>query len=286
MSYIETLRFRSHILDNERDIYVLLPEGYATSEARYPVLYMNDGQNIFSTVGNWHKKWNVDIVLDRLYEERVISELIVVGITHLNRREYEFTPTFDALVNEGGGSERYLRFLAQELKPFIDEKYRTLKDRLNTGFMGSSLGGVITLEAARTKSDIISKFAAVSPSLWWDFGVMLERARMWRSEEAKDIKLWIDMGNQEGGGSYLVDSILQEIYNPVNFCRVLCNILGHKGFKLNKNLKYVEDPHGIHDEICWGRRFYDMMKYLFGTVLTSPKELSECPEEEEKATSN
>ena len=271
MANIDTLQIHSDLLDNDRDIYVLLPPSYHFSDAAYPVVYMNDGQNIFSTHGNWHKKWNVDYVMDRLYSDRAVPEVIVVGITHLNHREYEFTPTFDALVNEGGGSERYLRFISQELKPFLESKYRILGNRINTAFMGSSLGGIITLEAARTKSDVFSKFAALSPSLWWDFGVMLERARNWNVAEDTDIKLWVDMGAQEGGGSYLVDSILKEIYNPVNFCRVLCNILAHKGLKLRQNLMYVEDPNGIHDEICWGRRFYDIMRFLFGDMLKHPR---------------
>ncbi len=271
MATIETVRVRSSILDNEREIYVLLPPSYHISEACYPVVYMNDGQNIFSTHGNWHKKWNVDYVMDRLYHERAVPEVIVAGITHLNRREYEFTPTFDGLVNEGGGSEKYLRFVTTELKPFLENRYRILGDRDNTAFMGSSLGGVITLEAARTMSGVISKFAALSPSLWWDYGVMLERARSWKVDPSLQIKLWVDMGAQEGSGSYLVDDILKEIYNPVNFCRVLCNILAGKGIKLKKNLMYVEDPHGIHDEVCWGRRFYDIMKFLFEETLTEPE---------------
>lgn len=268
MPDIETIKIKSSVLDNERNIYILLPPSYHISDASYPVVYINDGQNIFSTHGNWHKKWNVDYVMDRLYSERAVPEVIVVGITHLNRREYEFTPTFDALVNEGGGSDRYLRFVTTELKPFLEKKYRILGDRENTAFMGSSLGGIITLEAARTKSEFISKFAALSPSLWWDFGVMLERVRNWTTQEGQDIKLWVDMGAQEGGGSYLVDGILKEIYNPVNFCRVLCNILAHRGLKLKQNLMYMEDPHGIHDEVCWGRRFYDIMRFLFSDTLT------------------
>ncbi len=263
MSIIETIRFKSWLLRNERDIYILLPPSYYASDASYPVVYMNDGQNIFSTVGNWHKKWNVDLVLDRMYNERIIPEVIVVGITHLNKRENEFTPTYDGIVKNGGGSDRYLRFVTKELKPYLESKYRILGNRDNTAFMGSSLGGVITLEAARTQYDTISKFGVLSPSLWWDFGVMLERARTWKPEAAAKIKLWIDMGTQEGAGSYMFDSILKEIYNPLNFCRVLCNILTHKGFKVGKNLMYMEDSHGIHDEICWGRRFYDIMKYFF-----------------------
>lgn len=262
-SSITVEKIKSTILDNEREIYVLLPPGYQASDAKYPVVYMNDGQNLFSTHGNWHKKWNVDFVMNRLYEERAVPETIIVGVTHLCAREYEFTPTYDALIDNGGGSVKYLSFLTEELKPFLESKYRILGDRKNTAIMGSSLGGILTLEASRLKSDVFSKFAALSPSFWWDFGIMLEYARNWNMESAKDIKLWIDMGLQEGGGSFLIDDTLKEIYNPVNFCRVFCNILVKKGFVLNKNLVYFEDPHGIHDEICWGRRFYDIMKYLF-----------------------
>lgn len=264
MGVIETQKIRSEILGNEREIYVLLPPSYHTGNMKYPVTYLNDGQNVFSTHGNWHKKWNADIVMDRLYEERVVPEMILVGITHICNREYEFTPTYDALIENGGGAEKYLNFISNELKPFLESKYRILGDRENTAIMGSSLGGILTLEAARKKSDVFSKFAALSSSFWWDFGIMLEYARTWDPEISKKIRLWVDMGLQEGGGSYLIDETLKEIYNPVNFCRVFCNILMKKGFEINKNLMYVEDPHGIHDEVCWGRRFYNIMKFLFG----------------------
>lgn len=279
---IITEKFKSDILNNERDIYILLPPGYHASEAKYPVLYMNDGQNIFSTVGNWHKKWNVDIVMQRLYEERAVPEMIIVGITHLCKREYEFTPTYDALVENGGGSQKYLQFITDELKPFLEKKYRILGDRANTAIMGSSLGGILTLEAARTRFDAFSKFGALSSSFWWDFGIMLEYARNWNMAASKDVKLWIDMGLQEGGGSYLIDDTLKEIYNPVNFCRVFVNILMKKGYSLNENLKYVEDPNGIHDEICWGRRFYDIMKFLFASSSSSVFESKDKPKDEKK----
>ncbi|MDQ7824034.1 MAG: alpha/beta hydrolase-fold protein [Candidatus Eremiobacteraeota bacterium] len=262
MSMIDTLRIKSAILDNERDIFVLLPPGYHEEKASYPVFYMHDGQNIFSTHGNWFKKWNIDHEMEKLYRDGAANKMIIVGVTHLNKREYEFTPTFDALVNSGGGSLHYLRFLAEELKPLIEDRYRVKGDREHTAIGGSSLGGIITLQAAISSSDVFSRFAVVSPSMWWDFGVMLEKVRAWTPRPGT-IKLWVDIGMKEGPGSLLLDDILKEIYNPVNFCRVLCNLLLSKGFKLKKTLMYTEDPEGLHDEHAWGRRFPDMVKFFF-----------------------
>ncbi len=259
---IETLRIKSAILGNERDLYIMLPPGYEDEAVSYPVFFMHDGQNIFSTHGNWFKKWNIDHVLGDLYARNAVEKMIVVGITHLNTREYEFTPTFDALINNGGGADRYIRFIVEELKPFIFSRFRAKRDRENQAVGGSSLGGIITLYTAITQCDEFGKFAVVSPSMWWDFGVMLEKARSW-TPRIGTLKLWIDIGAHEGPGSALIDDILKEIYNPVNYCRVLCNILMGKGFKLKKSLMYVEDPDGIHDEVTWGRRFADMCTYFF-----------------------
>jgi predicted alpha/beta superfamily hydrolase len=259
---IETLKIKSTILRNERDLYVMLPPGYEEETVTYPVFYMHDGQNIFSTHGNWFKKWNIDYVLQDLYARQAIEKIIVVGITHLNTREYEFTPTFDALINNGGGADKYIRFMVEEVKPLIQSTYRARTDRASQAVGGSSLGGIITLYTAIARSDEFGKFAVVSPSMWWDFGVMLEKARSW-TPRMGTLKLWIDIGAHEGPGSALIDDILKEIYNPVNFCRVLCNILMGKGFKLKKSLMYIEDPDGIHDEVTWGRRFYDICRYFF-----------------------
>jgi predicted alpha/beta superfamily hydrolase len=260
---IETLRIKSEFLKNERDLYVLLPPDYdRETDVYYPVFYMHDGQNLFSTHGNWFKKWNIDYVLPPLYAEQSVEKMIVVGITHLNKREFEFTPTIDTLVNNGGGAHDYIRFMVHELKPLIEGRFRARKDPESCAVGGSSLGGIITLQTAIKAGDIFGKCAVVSPSLWWDFGVMLEKVRAW-TPRIGTLKLWVDMGLREGPGSVHIDEILKEIYSPVNFCRVLCNILLGKGFKIKKTLMYVEDPEGIHDEICWGRRFADIVKFFF-----------------------
>lgn len=260
---IETLKIKSEILKNERELYIYLPPGYYEEQCKYPVFYLQDGQNIFSTHGNWFKKWNIDYIMPGLFEERSVEKMIVVGITHLNRREYEFTPTLDTLINDGGGAEDFISFMVNELKPLIEKTYRVKKDVENTAIGGSSLGGLITLQTAISRSDAFGKFAVISPSLWWDFGVMLEKVRAW-TPRIGSLKLWVDIGLREGPGSVRVDQILQEIYKPVNFCRVLCNILIAKGFKIKKNLMYVEDPDGEHDEVAWGRRFADISKFFFG----------------------
>lgn len=258
----EVTKIKSRILDNEREIFVFLPPGYNEERDEYPVFYMHDGQNIFSAVGNWFKKWNIDLCLSRMYGEKSVRKIIVVGITHLNTREYEFTPTFDTLVNNGGGADKYLSFIADELKPMIESSYRAKKGREYVAVGGSSLGGLITLHAAITRNDVFGNFAVVSPSLWWDFGVMLEKVRAW-TPLIGGVRVWLDMGRKEGPGSVLVDEILKEIYSPVNFARVLCNIMLAKGFKLKKTLMYIEDAEGEHDEITWGRRFEDIAKFFF-----------------------
>jgi predicted alpha/beta superfamily hydrolase len=125
----------AHVAARNVDVY--LPEGYDPSgSTRYPVLYMHDGQNLFSTETAYGGvEWRIDEVMDSLQ-----LKAIVVGVWNSPKRFHEYAP-MDSL------SDAYLRFLVTELKPFIDSTYATKPDRENTFIMGSSMGGLISLYA-------------------------------------------------------------------------------------------------------------------------------------------
>jgi predicted alpha/beta superfamily hydrolase len=142
-----------------RRVDVWLPPGYEQEERRYPVLYMHDGQNIFvPELSNTAIDWGVDEGVVRLMGEGVAGGAIVVGMWCTPLRVREYMPQkalanqalLDQFVTAIGGpplADDYLRFILDEVKPFVDARYRTLPDRDHTAIMGSSMGGLISLYA-------------------------------------------------------------------------------------------------------------------------------------------
>ena len=153
-----------------RNIDIWLPDGFTTSK-KYSVLYMHDGQMLYDTALAWnHQSWNVDDVLAELLKERKIRNVIVVGIWNVgNTRHGDYFPQkpFESLTKDkqdslyksdrpGGtsvfndvkvNSDNYLKFIVNELKPYIDKNYPTRKERSGTFIAGSSMGGLISLYA-------------------------------------------------------------------------------------------------------------------------------------------
>ncbi len=158
------------------DVTVWLPPGYDASGARYPVLYMHDGQNLFDSArAGYGKEWGVDEHISRLSAGGQIRTPIVVGVSNTPLRLREYVPAdmiralpqdihADLLTLYGGEplSEGYLRFLVEELKPFIDRAYRTRPGRDDTTIMGSSMGGLISLYAMMKHPQVFGGAGCVS----------------------------------------------------------------------------------------------------------------------------
>ena len=171
--------FNSNYVDS-RNVDIWLPENYDHNK-KYPVIYMHDGQMLFDSSETWnHQEWQVDEVLGELIAQKKIRECIVVGIW--NNREYRYSEYFPQkviiniqedereiiLTNQlmsKPQADNYLLFLTEELKPYVDENFSTLSDRLNTFIMGSSMGGLISLYALCEYPNIFG--AAVCMSTHW-----------------------------------------------------------------------------------------------------------------------
>src|SRR5260370_12189530 len=134
-------RFASSFLSTRRDLIVYVPPGYDTSGRRYPVLYLQDGQNLFDPATAFGgQDWRADQTADELIERRAIEPVILVGIYNTGvRRLSEYTPTRCARRRKGGKADRYPAMLAREIKPFIDHEYRTRKGAAYRGAGGSCL---------------------------------------------------------------------------------------------------------------------------------------------------
>lgn len=149
-------------LNRKRRIWIYLPKGYAMSSKIYPVLYMNDGQNLFNEKTAAAGEWGVDECLDTL-QAKLNKECIVVGIDNGgDKRNTEYNP-YDNLQNGKGEGKQYADFLATTLKPFVDSKYRTKKGPENTFIAGSQLGALISLYTVMQYPSVFGGAGIFSP---------------------------------------------------------------------------------------------------------------------------
>jgi predicted alpha/beta superfamily hydrolase len=245
-------QLKSRFLEPERDVIVLLPPGYDTAvDQRYPVFYMHDGQNLFDAKTAFGgREWHVDETVQGMIEKGEIEPMIIVGIYNTGGdRIDEYTPSVDRKHQHGGKAPSYLRFITDDLKPFIDFTYRTLPDRDHTAVGGSSLGGLVSLFMALERPDIFSKVAVISPSLWWDRRMILRRVRKLTSK--LPLKIWLDSGSNEGRTA---------LQNVRDFRALL---LG-RGWIQGSDLGYLEAHDHGHDEGAWAARMGAVLGFLFG----------------------
>jgi predicted alpha/beta superfamily hydrolase len=145
----------------KRRIWVYLPGNYAFSEIRYPVLYMQDGQNLFDVKESFSEEWGIDEFLDS-----VNFAGIVIGIDNGGEtRILEYNPNDSETYGKGKGRE-YLEVLINILKPYVDNHFRTLPDRKNTAIAGSSMGGLISFYAGLYYPKVFGSIGVFSPSFW------------------------------------------------------------------------------------------------------------------------
>jgi predicted alpha/beta superfamily hydrolase len=152
-----------------RRIWLYLPPGYATSERRYPVLYLHDGQNIFDEATAYAGEWAVDETLNQLKENgQDPGGCVVVAIENGGERRLdEYSPWVNERLKKGGEGSQYVEFLVRTLKPYIDQHYRTRPDAAHTAIMGSSMGGLISLYAGVKYPAVFGRVGVFSPAFWF-----------------------------------------------------------------------------------------------------------------------
>ncbi|MDX6559003.1 MAG: hypothetical protein QOF72_2052 [Blastocatellia bacterium] len=250
--------FHSQILGNNRDLIVYLPPGYDSNpRQRYSVLYFHDGQNLFDGATSYipGQEWRLDEAAQALIATKKIEPLIIVGIYNTGKdRVEEYTPVPDPKYKVGGKADLYGRMLVEELKPFIDRTYRTLKGAKHTGLGGSSLGGLVSLYLGLKYPNVFGRLAVVSPSVFWADKFIVHYVEALRAKP--DERIWLDIGTREGQNA-------AEQQETVSNARLMQKALIKKGWRLEANLKYFEAEGAEHNERAWASRAPAMLEFLF-----------------------
>ncbi|MGP8252155.1 MAG: alpha/beta hydrolase [Terracidiphilus sp.] len=245
--------FESQYLPDRRDVVVYLPPGYDRDPGRaYPVLYMQDGQNLFDGRTSFipGQTWRIREQADAAIGEGTVEPLIIVGIYNTgDRRLAEYTPERDWQMG-GGEAASYGLLLTRELMPWIALRYRVRTEREATGLGGSSLGGLVTLYLGLRHAEYFGRLAVLSPSVWWNhksiLGYVNERApQIWERP-----RMWLDVGDREGRRTLQNAEHLNR--------RLIAN-----GWRLGDTLHFERAPGGTHDEASWAARVTPMLEFLF-----------------------
>lgn len=256
----------------KRDVHIWLPEGYSTDK-RYAVLYMHDGQMLFDAAVTWNKKaWDVDEAAQTLMTAGKVRDFIVVGAFNgdeLRHREYFPEAVYRQLPKAKQESlygveselllaDEYLRFLVSELKPYVDSNYNTMPDAAHTAVAGSSMGGLISMYAISEYPQVFGQAACLSthwPGIDPDSMDGVPEAFLAYMREKlpspASHRIYFDYGDQTLDAHYpplqaKVDALMQELgYSAENWVTVF-------------------DPGAPHDEIAWQKRLPGVLTFLFG----------------------
>ena len=221
-------------LNRHRRVWIYLPTSYTSTHKKYPVLYMQDGQNLFDNATAAYGEWGVDEALDSL--EKMYGESIVVAVDHGNeKRINEYSP-FDMDQYGKGEGAAYVDFLVQTLMPYINHHYRTKKSARYTAIAGSSMGGLISFYAALKYPDKFGAAGVFSPAFW--IVPQLKEYAAKRAAKAK-VRLYFYAGQQES--ETMVPDML-----------AVFNILNHRSkAKLESRIR----AEGKHSEATWREEF-------------------------------
>ena len=233
-------------LNRNRSVLVYLPPDYQTSQKHYPVLYMHDAQNVFDAATSFAGEWEVDETLNALQQDSNDYGCIVVAIENSADRINELTP-YSHPQYGGGDGDKYVQFIIQDLKPWIDSAYRTLPSAEFTAIGGSSLGGLLSFYAQQTYPQVFGKALVFSPSYWYNDSVYLLPSA---NASLATNRIFQLAGGQEGNGSVVIANN-----------RMADSLLVH-GIALH-DLKTVAKSDGQHSEWFWRREFGSAYRWLF-----------------------
>jgi enterochelin esterase-like enzyme len=245
--------FTSRFLPGERTISVYLPPGYDPDTGRrYPLLILQDGQNLFDPSTSFipGRTWRVAESADETIAAGEVEPLVIVGVANAGeRRIAEYTPTRDMKLG-GGEAGKYALLIVRELLPWLHAHYRLLSGPDHTGIGGSSLGALVSLWIGLAHPETFGRLAVLSPSVWWNHRYILACLNDVAPGLHRRPKIWLDVGDQEGRRTLTEAEMLQSRLRKL-------------GWRDEFDLHFEAIAGGTHDETSWAERVAPTLRFLF-----------------------
>ncbi len=244
-------------LQQNRRIWVLLPPSYFLSEKKkYPVLYLHDGQNLFLEETSFSGEWGVDEVLNNLYTQHLIPEIIVVGIDNggVNRFN-EYSPwinnseEFTRGKGQGGKGAQYVQSILENIIPWVEANHRVDHTHFPRCIGGSSMGGLISLYAQLSNPAVFPCSLIISPAFWFAFEQLKEFTSQRVPQITAPLKIYMDVGTNEAP--------YQTAY--LEYAQKISQLLSGPTF----THQLLIDPQGIHQESAWRRRLPQILQWVY-----------------------
>lgn len=199
----QTWTLDSKVLGTPRKVSLYLPPSYADGKQRYPVLYLIDG----GADQDFH---HITGLAQLATISGATQEFIVVGIETKDRTNELTYPTGDPRYTKQwptqGGAPKFRRFIAEEVQPFVDARYRTSGE---TALMGESLAGLFVVDSFLRQPGLADRYVAVSPSLWWDSGSLAKDApALLKAQDGADRTLWLTIADEGGSMQTAMDGLV------------------------------------------------------------------------------
>ncbi len=227
-----------------RNVRIYLPRGYTQNTSkRYPVLYLQDGQNVFDPGGDFGS-WSADAAATREIGQGRMREAIMVGIDNTASRIPEYMPPNDSYQNTQGRGDAYANFVINNVRPYLDFNYRTLNDPKNTLTLGSSLGGLISLYLGR-EFGVFGKIGVFSPAFWISPNYISQVT----SGSKKPIRVYLDFGTAEPSDDW-------------NNALAMYDVHLAQGYAANAELAFVAGCGQSHNETAWAARLPKALQFL------------------------
>ncbi|KDN53882.1 alpha/beta hydrolase [Flavobacterium seoulense] len=230
-------------LNTTRKVWALLPHDYDYSGENYPVMYLQDAQNLFNENAEYGN-WEIDKKLAVMSEYKV-GKIIIIAVEHAEEDRIKEYNVGETILGKGQG-KKYIQFLVETLKPYVDSNFRTKKEREFTGIGGSSMGGLISIFSGLRHPEIFGKLMIFSPSLW-----VVPKMTIKNDEDYGNTKIYLYAGGDES------DTMIEHVQAFKN-SMIESEFVNDK-MKINLSINKL----GKHNETYWSDEFPKAIEWLF-----------------------